>query len=302
MKLIIKNKKVVKENKKPFRFRIVERKLINEQTQSDMIVEMLPSTYLKLTCPQNDYQALRNVADSDNYRDLLGDTLEDRKKSMLEFGIDESTQTARILLLGALNFIKPASDSKSSLGLFDESKAGIVNLTINTSDGKVVNHEGRNRTLVRWLTKPTTPVKVKITQQGENKLPNWKHFPTVIQSQFDNTRVARDEAKQVLDTDGAKSDKYILLDIDKYSTGYEARTGSKVFDKLYVGIFKMKYPARLFYKLKQGAKPVLPANKSELNRNYELVRDPKSELGVDSATGGTMDNLIAHMPEQFEPL
>lgn len=140
------------------RLRLVERKKnsLNEaDEQSTIAVSMRPGDFLRLTTYGDSYRMIENFAtDREKIQEAISqDKINDRKKIILgrktiPKTMSESDTLAVNLLLGGLNFLSPSKDA-SSWGQYDPEKSGALSLsiTVQGDEGKVVNHEGRNRSV-----------------------------------------------------------------------------------------------------------------------------------------------------------
>jgi hypothetical protein len=178
---------------------ITERKrALHEQDEESTIeVNLSPRSYLKLTTLGESFKIIDSFMMERKYEECLNlETAKERQKFIIGFfmarkkppayeTLSEEQKLAVNLLIGAMNFIKPASDRKG-WGAFDEEKAGTMSLYISVErdgTGKVSNHEGRNRSLYLWM-KGVDDYNISVTFNA--KITAVSEMPYVIKPQFES--------------------------------------------------------------------------------------------------------------------
>lgn len=175
------------------KIRIVERKKrLNESDESSsMTISMSPADYLKLTTYGESYQLISSFILEKKHEDAAKlPTIIERKKAILgrktlpKTMSDEQTLAVN-LLLGGLNFINPASDGQK-WGKYDPEKSGTTSLSVELSgnEGKIVNHEGRNRSVYLWM-KDELKTNVLISFFG-GTVDTIAQMPSVLIPQFES--------------------------------------------------------------------------------------------------------------------
>lgn len=174
MKLVLKSKTKLNENKTKhcFRIKIIENKHgLKESNQADGLIKTIkPSIFLKLTNPKKVYDNIvigfNNLRVGDNLNNFLALDTNGRKENLKYIKNDEAVS----FLVRASQFLKP-SKGYESLDADKQLRANI-NLHVN-GDGRIEQHDGRHRALAKWLRdgddKPLTVI-IKMLD-GSTKLP-----------------------------------------------------------------------------------------------------------------------------------
>ena len=176
------------------KLRIVERKhTLKESDQSSTLEVSMPAlSYIKLTTSSADFEAINKfinkfLNDEKFKADVINTNLLKKRKAFIEKKLGNlKTDLSVDLLLRVINFIKPADDAQM-YGMFNPEKSGTVSLAVqvNGDVGKVKNHEGRNRTLSRYI-KGETRVNASIAFFGA-QVNTVQQMPATLISQFDDT-------------------------------------------------------------------------------------------------------------------
>lgn len=176
------------------KLRIVERKnTLKESDQSSTLEVNMPAlSYIKLTTSSTDFEAINKfiskLLNDDKFKaDVINTNSLKKRKAFIEKKLGNlKTDLSVDLLLRVVNFIKPADDAQM-YGVFNPEKSGTVSLAVQVSGdvGKVKDHEGRNRTLSRYI-KGETRVNVLISFFGA-QINTVQQMPATLISQFDDT-------------------------------------------------------------------------------------------------------------------
>ncbi len=190
------------------RLKLVERKTysLNESDEvSNLEVSMSPLSYIKLTTGYDDFNAIVNFIQEKKHEQAVEIPSFKARKSFIEKKLGGSkTDQAVDLLIRVTNFMKPTEDSPA-WGAFNEEKSGTASMAVEvTGDvGKVKNHEGRNRSLYRYI-KGETAINVSISFYGAT-VNTVGQMPRTLISQFDEkSKVFRGDIAPAVEKDKSK--------------------------------------------------------------------------------------------------
>lgn len=189
------------------RLRIVEKKikLTEADDSSELEVSMSPLSYIKLTTEYADFNAIYSFVSSGKHEKAKDIPSLKARKSFIEKELGSSKTPLSIqLLLGAINFLKPAEDA-TSWGSYNPEKGGTASLAVEVSGdvGKVKNHEGRNRSLFLFMS-GEAKINVSIYFTNAN-IKTVSQIPSTFVSQFDDkSKVFKNDISNALEKDKNK--------------------------------------------------------------------------------------------------